>query len=178
MPRFSDDSLLNEFFELGKSTVQKTGQSIKSVTLGSLQKAIEEISGSSQQSNNPLDKGMEKLEQGGKKQNHTPLDFRKLQENYQKQDQQKMTDVRSKLWQFFNLEKQEEKKAIEWFKNKEEERKRRIAQEEQEKKKKEEMEKKQTPPEEPKGKVRRSIFAPKKAVKRSQAETRVGSGKQ
>lgn len=177
MRRFSDD-FLDELFELGQSTVQKTTQAVKSVTLGSVQKAVQEFTGSGSQTASPADKGKEKIEQAVKKQNHTPLDFDRLNQHYSEQDQKKMADVKSKLWHYFNLEKGEEKKAIDWMKRQEEERKRKMAEEEQEKRRREEEAKRQAPLEEPKGKVRRSIFSPKKAKQRTQAETRAGAGKQ
>lgn len=164
--------------QLGASTTKQTGQAVKSVTLGSLQKALEEFtgSGSLQQSS---DKGIEKLEKGqAKKQNYTPLDPKKLEEGYKKQDQQKIMDVRQKLWHYFNLEKQEEKKTTEDRKREEEERKKKEEWQKEEEKRREEKAKQQPFVEAPKGRERRSIFAPKKVAKRSQMETRVGAGKQ
>ncbi len=165
--------------QLGTSTVKQTGQAVKSVTIGSLQKAVQELTGGAS-SPPSSDKGIEKTEKGqGQKQNHTPIDTKILEEGYKKQDQQKIMDVRQKLWHYFNLEKHEEKKATENTKRGEEERKRKEEWEkEEEKKRKEEKVKQQPFVETPKGKERRSIFAPKKVAKRSQMETRVGSGKQ
>jgi AAA15 family ATPase/GTPase len=164
--------------DLAGSTVSQTGQAIKSVTLGSLQKALEEFTGSAS-ATPKADKGIEKLEKGqAKQQNYTPLDAKKLEEGYKKQDQQKIEDVRQRLWHFFNLEKQEEKEAIEERKREEMERKRKKQMEEEEKKKKEKPTEQQPFVETPKGKERRSIFAPRKVSKRSQAETRADAGKQ
>lgn len=171
---FSDS--LDEFFELVKSTGQQAAQAAKSLTFGTAQKALEQITGQSSTSTEP-NKGSEKLTNERKQINHTPLNFKKLQEKYQEQDKKKMDDVRNKLWHFFNLAKEEERKAIEQRKREEEERKRKEEMEEQEKRKKEQAQQ-QEPLPMPKGKERRSIFAPKRAVKRAQAETRVGSGKQ
>lgn len=165
--------------ELATSTGKQTGQAVKSVTLGSLQKALEEFtgSGSTPQSS---DKGIEKLEKGQpKKQNYTPLDPKKLEDGYKKQDQQKIMDVRQKLWHYFNLEKQAEKKAVDEQKREEDERNRKEEWEKEEKKRKEQQEEQKQPfVEAPKGRERRSIFAPQKVAKRSMAETRVGAGKQ
>jgi len=163
--------------QLGTSTAQQTGQAVKSVTIGSLQKAIEEFTGGGP-SQTSGDKGMEKIEKGqAKKQNYTPLDTKKLEQGYKKQDQQKLMDVRQKLWHYFNLEKQEEKKAIDERKKEQEERKK-LEWEKEEKKRKEEKTKQQAFVEAPKGKERRSILAPRKVAKRAQVETRVGTGKQ
>jgi len=165
--------------QLGTTTAQQTGQAVKSVTIGSLQKALEEFTGgaSSQSSG---DKGMEKIEKGQvKKQNHTPLDTKKLEEGYKKQDQQKIMDVRQRLWHYFNLEKQEEKKAVDERKKEEIDQKREEEWEKEEKKRKKQQEEQKQPfVEPPKGKERRSIFAPRKVAKRTLAETRAGSGKQ
>jgi len=164
--------------DLGTTTARQTSQAVKSVTLGSLQKMLEEFTGSAS-ATPQADKGIEKLEKGQvKQQNYTPLDVKKLEESYKKQEAQKISDVRQKLWRFFNLEKHEEKKAIDERKREEMERKRREEQEKEEKKRREKQAKQQNFVETPKGKERRSIFAPKKVRKRSQAETRAGSGKQ
>jgi hypothetical protein len=173
---FWSDSF-EELFELGKSTAQQTVQAGKSLTIGTAQKALEQLTG--QTTTNPTDKGAEKIEKGQKKQNHTPLNINQLEEGYKKQDQQKIDGVRQKLWHYFNLEKQGEKKAVDERKKEETDRKKRQEWEKEEKKRKEEKAKQQQPfVETPKGKERRSIFAPKKVAKRSQAETRIGAGKQ
>jgi hypothetical protein len=168
---------IDELFELGKSTVQQTAQTAKTLTVGTAKKAIEEFTGTSSQTSS--DKGIEQIEKAqGKKQNHTPLDTKKLEERYKRQDQQQLTDVRQKLWHYFNIEKQAEKKAVDERKREEEDRKRKDEWEKEEKKKKEEKAKQQQAVTAPKGKERRSIFSPKKMAKRSQMETRVGTGKQ
>ena len=173
---FSDS--LDEFFELVKSTGQQATQTAKTLTLGTAQKALEQITGQTT-STEPNNKGIEKLEKIEKPKNHTPLNVQKLQEIYQEQDREKMDKVRSKLWHFFNLQKEEERKAIAQRKREEEERKQKEEMEKEEKKREEERAKQQQPfVETPKGKERRSIFAPRKTAKRSQAETRVGAGKQ
>lgn len=170
---FSDS--LDELFELAKSTGQQAARTAKSLTLGTAKKALEQITGQSSTSTEP-NKGIEKLTNERKQINHTPLNFEELGEKYQEQDNKEMAKVR-RLWHFFNLEKETERKAIEQRKREEDERKRKKEIEEQERRKREQAQHQEAVPI-PKGKERRSIFAPKRAVKRAQAETRVGSGKQ
>lgn len=173
---FSDS--FEDFFELVKSTSQQTTQAVKMVTVGSLKKALDQFTGVGEKSS-VADKGIEKLENGqAKQQNYTPLRLEKLQEKYREQDEAKMNDVRQKLWHYFNLEKQEENKAIEERKRKEIERKHKEEQEKEEEIKRKQAQQQQNVVPMPKGKERRSIFAPRKTARRSMAETRVGTGKQ
>ncbi len=123
------------------------------------------------------DAGIEQLEKGkAKKQNHTPLDTKKLQDKYQDQDKKKAEALRQRL---FQLVKSGEEKAIKERRKKELERQRQtLAEQEQKKKRGEEEKKKQQEAPIPKGKVRRSIFSPKTFAKRLQTEVRPSSGKQ
>ncbi len=122
------------------------------------------------------DVGIEQLEKGqAKKQKHTPLDTKKLQDKYQDQDKRKAEALRQRL---FQLVKSGEEKAIKERKRKELERQRQMVAEQEQKKKKEEEKNKQPPAPIPKGKVRRSIFSPKSWAKRLQTEVRPASGKQ
>lgn len=171
-------SLVSDTFEqlaeLGQSTAQKAGQTVKTLTAGTVKKAVEAaaVGGSS-------DKQQLSLSEKGKKEraNYTPLDKNSLEKQYQTQDESQINTVRQRLYQFLERQKQEEKKVIEGRKQEELERKKTIEKEEARKKKQQEEAKKQTVPL-PKGKERRSIFSPKTIAKRSQVETRAGSGKQ
>ena len=107
--------------------------------------------------------------------NHTQLNFEKLGKKYQDQEAQKTEALRQRL---FQLVKRGEEKILLEKKQEEEEKKRKEAYEVQMKKKKEEEKKKQQAGELPKGKVRRSIFSPKKVAQRQHAETKPSSGKQ
>lgn len=149
--------------ELGKSTAQKTGQAVKSLAVDTVKKAGIEMAGRASDT-------------AQKKENFTRLDGKKLETRYTAEDSEKTAEVRRRLRHFLDLKKNEEQKAVEARKKEEEEWKKKN-EEEEEKKKKTEAAKKQENPL-PKGKERKSIFSPKKVAKRSQVETRAGSGKQ
>lgn len=152
-------SLLSDTFEqlaeLGKSTAQKAGQAVKSLTIDTVDKAQREMAG----------------------QNFTSLDKAKLETDYKKQDMEKAEEVRRELRRYLDLQKSEEKKAVEARNQEEEKRKEKLEEEEKLKKQKEQEAQKQITAL-PKGKERKSIFSAKKVAKRSQMETRAGSGKQ
>ncbi len=123
------------------------------------------------------DNGMEQLEKGkGKKSNHTPLDFQKLQKNYQDQDKIKTDELRNRL---FQMVKGADEKILMEKRQEEMEKKRKATYEELEKKRREEEKKKQEAAQLiPQGKIRRSIFSSKKVAKREQAEVKPSAGKQ
>lgn len=99
---------------------------------------------------------------------HTPLDFKKLQDRYGDQDMKKTNALRSRL---FQLVKSGEEISATQKRQENAERKRREAFPEHKKKQ-------EQPFAIPKGKIRRSIFSPKKMAKREQAEVRPAAGKQ
>lgn len=157
--------------ELGVSTAKKTTQSIKQ-TLDPLQ-MIDQVTG-----RQGADKGVEQLEKGkGKKPNHTPLDFQKLQKKYQDQDKTKTDMLRQRL---FQMVKAGDEKLLMEHRQKEIQKKQQETYEEMDKKRREEEKKKQQDLQAgaPQGKIRRSIFSPKKVAKREQAEVRPSTGKQ
>jgi len=161
----------DDLWELGESTVKTTTQELRQ-TFSPL-KILEGIIG--EQNENP---SVEKNNENDlrKNQNSTPLDTEKLREIYQEQDKQKEEALRQRL---FELVKKNEEEAFQRKKQKEEEEQRMKAYQEQEKKRKEEERKKQEALVEiPKGKIRRSIFSPKKIVQRQQAEVKPATGKQ
>ncbi len=122
---------------------------------------------------NELNKKNSEVKKNG---NHTPLDFEKLGKKYKDKESQQTEALKQRL---FQLVKSGEEKAILEKKKEEEEKKRKELYELQEKKKKEEEEKKQQQVTEiPKGKVRRSIFSPKKIAQRQHAEVKPASSKQ
>lgn len=159
--------------ELGKSTAQKTGQALKSLIIPKVQKIVSSDEGSGLSKNQPTNNAAEK----DLKQNFTPLDNKRLDQHYEKQDEKKLVEIR----EFFARFKTEEKQAVEEHKKEEVERKQKEEQEKQQKKKREiekQEEQEVQAPLLPKGKERKSIFSPQKTAKRAQAETRVGAGKQ
>lgn len=106
----------------------------------------------------------------------TPLDLKKLQEKYQKQDQTKAVNLSRR---FFERVKSEDEKALEKLKQKKQQEKQveDYQKAEKEKKAKEEMLKAQAQIT-PRGKVRRSIFSAKKVAQREHLEVKPASGKQ
>lgn len=169
-------SLLSDTFEelveLGKSTVQKTGKAVQGLTLGTIKKAGQSVVGQPINSFEHISENQEKT----KKINHTPLDIKKIESEYKNEDREKAEEVRKNLRHYFDLQKSEEKKAVDEH-EKEEQEGVKIIEDEKEKKKKEEESRKQEVVL-PRGKERKNIFSAKKIAKRSQVETRVGSGQQ
>lgn len=157
--------------ELGKTTAKQSVQAVKQTfdPLKMLEKAVSP--------NAKNDKGIEQLEKGkGKKQSHTPLDFSKLENQYQNQDKIKADNLRNRL---FQLVKSGEEKAIMTTKQEEEEKKRKEAYEAQEKKRRQQQtQAQQSQSAIPRGKERRSIFSHKKVAQREQTEVKPASGKQ
>lgn len=123
------------------------------------------------------DKGIEQIEKGkSQKPKHTPLDFQKLQKNYENQDKQKTDALRQRL---FQMVKGGEEKILVEKRQKEMEKKRQETYEEKEKKRREaDQIKQQNAQGTPQGKIRRSIFSAKKVAKREQTEVKPSSGKQ
>jgi len=161
----------DDLWELGESTVKTTTQELKQ-TFSPL-KILEGIVGGGNES--PLIEKNDKNELKGK-QNSTPLDTEKLRKKYQEQDKQKEEALRKRL---FQLVKRGEEEAFQTQKQQEVEKQRMEAYQQQEKKRKEEERKRQEVLAEiPKGKIRRSIFSPKKVVQRQQAEVKPAAGKQ
>ena len=167
---FLDDTF-EQVAEFGKSTAKQSGQALKQ-TFGP--KALWEAAIGKQTS---TDKGIEQLEKGkGKKPNHTPLDFQKLQEKYEDQDKIKTEALRQRL---FQLVRSADEKSLAAKKQKEQGKKQKEFYEEEDKKKKLAKKKKKESFEViPHGKERWSIFSPKKVAKREQVEVRPAAGKQ
>lgn len=170
-------SILGDTFEqlveLGKSTVKSTTQAVTGTPKKTQKKSSNEAVKTNEQAAANLDPEAAKRIETGQ---HTPLDMKRLEDQYKNQDQEDINEVRKKL-EFFQKFRAEEKRAIQERKRQEEERLQRIKMELEEKDKQQKASDLK-PVETPKGKERKSILSPKKAVKRSMVETRVGSGKQ
>jgi len=164
------EDTFEQLAELGKTTAKQTGKAVKQIVDPT--KMAESILGSDKG-----DKGMEQLEKGmSSKQNHTKLDFQKLHKKYQNQDKSKTDALRQHL---FQIVKSGEEKILMEKRQQEMEKKRKESYEEMEKKRKEQEKKQQEANQlTPQGKIRRSIFSPKKVAKREQAEVRPSTGKQ
>lgn len=156
--------------ELGKSTAKHTGKALKQTfsPIELAKKAIN-IDTKSSDSTNRLENAQTK------KQNHTPLDLSKLENQYQNQDKIKADNLRNRL---FQLVKSGEEKVMMTKKQEEEEKKRKEAYEDEEKKRRKKQQSMQQPAQMPRGKERKSIFSAKKVAKREQAEVKPASGKQ
>lgn len=166
--QFWDDTF-EQLAELGKSTTKKAGQAI--VQTFSPLKLIEQTFSSQ----NSKEQSSGSRESGEKKPSHTPLDFEKLQQKYQKQDEAKLEQARQRL---FSLVKKGEQEAIERRKKEEQEKLQKEYYQKQ--KEKEEEQKRKSEHEEiiPRGKARRSIFSPKKFAQKQHAEIKPSTGKQ
>jgi len=151
--------------EFGKSTIKKAAQTLTQ-TFSPLNLTELLINPSTEKAASDKEKGGEK--------NHTPLNIEKLQQNYQKQDNQKLELMRQRL---FQLVKKEEEEQIQRKKEEEQLIKRqRELRKEQQKKEEKEKEKQQTVII-PSGKIRRSIFSIKKIANRQHFEIKPASGK-
>jgi len=163
---FLDDTF-EKLVELGSSTAKKTGKAVAQ-TFSPLQ-ITERLLGHENTGETSSQKNYEK-----KPQSHTPLNFEKLQQRYAEQDEIKQRMLRQRLFQM--IKQQEEKvqqekkqtegqqKLMEERKKQEEERKRQLAQQ-------------QVQEEIPRGKIRRSIFSPKKVAQQKHAEIKPSIGK-
>lgn len=168
-PGFFSDTF-EKLAELGVSTVKKSASAVKQTFDPT--KIVEKATGSP----SSQDKGIEQLEKGqSKKQNHTPLDFKKLQNKYQDQDSQKAEILRQRL---FQLVKRGDEEILERKKQEELQKKQQEVYQQQEKKRKEEEKKRFQDSVIPQGKIRRSIFSHKKVAQRQQAEVKPSTGKQ
>ena len=167
---WNNEEVLGELLEFGKLTVKNSGQQLKQ-TFSPL-KILEGIVGGGNES--PLIEKNDKNELK-REQNSTPLDIEKLRKKYQEQDKQKEEVLRQRL---FQLVKRGEEEVFQTQKQQEAEKQRMEAYQEQNKRKEEERKRQEALVEAPKGKIRRSIFSPKKVVQRQQAEVKPAAGKQ
>lgn len=145
-----------QIIELGGSTVKKSAQQVV-------------------QTFNPLSNADASNESHRSNESHTPLDFKKLQEKFKDKEKMKTEALRNRL---FKMVKEDDERLLMKKRQKELEKKRQEEWEKQEKKRQEEEKKKNLAMPIPLGKVRRSIFSPKKTAKRLHTETRPAVGKQ
>ncbi len=160
------EDTFEQLVELGASTTKKTAQAVAHnfSPLTIIEKII-----------NPQSSSVEALP--SKKNNHTPLNFEKLEKNYQKQDEQKTAILRQRLFQL--VKKGEEEILMKKYQEKIV-KKRQETYKEQEKKRREEERKKELTETAslPQGKIRRSIFTPLKVARRRLTEVKPAAGKQ
>jgi len=163
------EDTFEQLVELGHSTAKKTVKSVVQ-TLNPFDKGDTSVKENSQ---NSLNSSTEKLKD--KKGNHTPLDFEKLKNKFQDKEKLKTEALRNQL---FQMVKQGDERLLMEQRQKELEKKRQEAYLEQEKKRKEEEKKRKQAAPIPMGKIRRSIFSPKKVAQKQHTETKPATGKQ
>lgn len=165
--KFLDDTF-EQLAELGKSTAKQTVKSVAQ-TFNPLSFFERKLDNNSQ----PLIEQLKNQEQSQRK-NHTPLNFERLSEKFRQQEKARTEALRQR---FFQMVKKEEEKVLQEKKQQELQKQRQEEYERQEKERqKKEKQENFTPI--PMGKVRRSIFSPKKIAQRSHTETKPSVGKQ
>lgn len=162
------EDTFEQLVELGQSTAKKTVKSVAQ-TFNPLSIFDNQIDRRTDSVDDP-----NKRTESVKKNNHTPLNFEKLQKKFQNQENMKTEALRKRL---FQMVKQGDEKVLMEKRQKELEKRRREEYEKEEKKRKE-KEKEQQSADIPLGKIRKSIFSPKKVAERSRAETKPAIGKQ
>lgn len=164
------EDTFEQLAELGQSTAKKSAQAVAS-TFSPL-KIAEKIINPDANSSSEASQTKETKDKNPK---HTPLDFEKLKQKYAQQDEQKVNQMRQRL---FQLVKSGEKEAIQKLQQEEMQKKQKEEQEEMEKRKKQQKQVAEQQEVIPKGKIRRSIFSPKKMAQKQHAETKPSTGKQ
>ncbi|PIY69077.1 hypothetical protein COY90_02615 [Candidatus Roizmanbacteria bacterium CG_4_10_14_0_8_um_filter_39_9] len=172
------DDTFEKALEAGQSMAKSSAKQIKQ-TFSPLQMIKNALGGGESNPQSPMESKMKEM-QGKKEMGNTPLDFSKLQEKYQNQDKAKTDMLRQRL---FQMVKGGDEKIMMEKKQKEEEEKRRIAYEEHERKrnKQDQQRMMQQSGNEPQGKERQSVLAPKKkkrAQNPSPIEIKPSTGKQ
>ena len=157
------EDTFEQLAELGQSTAKKTVKSVAQ-TLNPFDKPTVIASETKQPQTESI-----------KGKNHTPLDFNKLKDKFQDKEKLKTETLRNRL---FQMVKQGDERLLMKQRQEELEKKRREAYANEEKKRKQEEKKKKQFGEIPLGKIRRSIFSPKKAAQQQHAELKPATGKQ
>jgi hypothetical protein len=163
------DDTFEKLVEFGNTTAKKTVQSIKQ-TFSPL-KISEQILGLERDESLPNKTDFKEK----KPNNHTPLNFEQLGKQYKQQDIKEQTILKQR---FFQLIKQGDEKILQ-------EKRQNIEQQRfaEEQKKAEEAKKRKIALQQsqdeiiPRGKVRRSIFSPKKLAQQKHAEVKPSTGK-
>lgn len=161
------EDTFEQLIELGKSTAKKTVKQIG--------QTLNPLSPLMSPDNNSETKQSSLKNESTKGKNSTPLDFEKLNEKFKNQEKTKEQALRQRL---FQMVRQADERLLQEQKQKEIEKKRReeLEKQEKERQKKEEQARQQS--DIPMGKIRRSIFSPKKVAQRQHIETKASVGKQ
>lgn len=164
------EDTFEQLVELGQSTVKK---SVKSVV-----QTINPLSVLDKQSEVRISQDKEqngKTMEVKKGNNYTPLDFEKLQNKFKEKEKIKTEALRYRL---FQMVKQADERLIMEKRQEEMQNKRQELYLQKEQKRKEEEKKKNQAAPLPRGKIRQSIFSPKKIAQQQHAETKPATGKQ
>lgn len=165
------EDTFEQLVELGSSTAKKSAQQVAQ-TFNPLNMAANVLG--KENSQNSLNSSTEKLK--NKKENNTPLDFKKLQENFKDKEKIKMEGLRHRL---FQIVKRGDEKIMERKDMEEAQKKRQEEYLAQEKKRKEQEKKhREQQGNIPIGKIRRNIFSAKKTAERQHTEFKPATGKQ
>lgn len=152
--------------ELGASTAQKTVKSVAGI--------VNPFSKNESHESNESNKSHSPEVKRGK--DHTPLDFKKLQNKFQDKDKLQAEALRNRL---FQLVKREDEKIIERKDMDESQKKRQEEYDEQEKKRREQQQKMQNQQSGmPTGKAKRGTMSKKKSSEQQHVENKPASGKQ
>jgi hypothetical protein len=171
------EDTFEKLVEFGSSTAKKSVQQIAQ-TINPVKLAQTVINQESSHESNESNESHKTHppESLKKDKTHTALDFKKLRENYKDKEKIKMEGLRNRL---FQIVKREDERSLEREKMNEADKKRKEEYLAQEKKRKEQEKKQQEQPDNiPQGKIRRSIFSPKKTAERQHAELKPATGKQ
>lgn len=158
--------------ELTASTAKKATETVRQTFDPT--KMMEQVTGADNSQNN----SNSQKEKMAKKQDHTKLDFDKLQNSYQNQDKQKTNALRNKL---FQLVKSGDEKVLQEKEQEKKNREEQTLREEQDKKKRlEETKRQQNAGDAPAGKERKSILGKKKPKAKPEVtvETKANASKQ
>jgi hypothetical protein len=168
------DDAFEQLVELGQTTAKKSVKQVAQ-TVNPL-KIVPAILGQENTNESNKTHKSHSPESAKKDKDHTPLDFKKLNEKYKDKEKTKMEGLRNRL---FQIVKREDEKSLEREKMQSAEKKRKEEYLVQEKKRKEQEKKRQEQQNDiPRGKVKRSIFSSKKSADRQHAELKPASGKQ
>lgn len=157
-----------QLLELGASTAKQTVKSVAQIV-----NPFNEVKTSTVE-NPPAGGGKTAEVNRGK--NHTPLDFKKLQNKFQDKDKLKAEALRNR---FFQIVKREDEKILERKDMEEGQKKRQEEYDQQEKKRKEQQQKAQGQQGAiPTGKAKRGFMTKKKSSEQQHVENKPATGKQ
>jgi len=163
------DDAFEQLVELGQSTASKTVKSAAQII-----NPFDKVASSTKEDQKSFSNSQtEKLK--NKKDNHTPLDFDKLKDNFQNKEKIQADLLRSRL---FHIVRQGDERSLMEKRQKDIEKKQKEEYDKQRKENELRRKKLQQSNELPQGKERKSIFSHKKSAERQHAETKPATGRQ